>query len=100
MLARARGLEVREAPYSLDQWRSDAASGRLREVFACGTAAVLTAIGAVKTPSGRFKVANGEEGPLTRALRAQLTDIQRGRAADPHQWVHRLGASDDPQAGL
>src|SRR5215207_7324753 len=36
-LARRMGHEVREEPYSFDQWTADAASGRLREAFACGT---------------------------------------------------------------
>jgi branched-chain amino acid aminotransferase len=46
-LARDEGLAMREERYSLDQWREDAASGRLTEAFACGTAAVVTAIGKV-----------------------------------------------------
>ncbi len=36
-IARAQGLTVREEPYAIDQWRADAASGRLVEAFACGT---------------------------------------------------------------
>ena len=87
-LARARGIEVREQPYSLRQWRDDAASGRLREAFACGTAAVVAAIGVVKAPDGDFTVANGGEGRFTAELRAQLVDIQRARSDDPHGWVH------------
>ena len=37
---RRAGREVEERPVSFDEWRADAASGRLREAFACGTAAV------------------------------------------------------------
>ena len=44
-LARAQGIKVREEGYTIDQWRADAASGRLTEAFACGTAAVVTPIG-------------------------------------------------------
>jgi branched-chain amino acid aminotransferase len=87
-LARDQGAVVREEPYSLDQWRADAQSGALRETFACGTAAVLTPIGTVKTASGDFTIANGGPGVLTTELRARLSDIQRGRAADPHGWVY------------
>jgi branched-chain amino acid aminotransferase len=78
---------VREEPYSLDQWRADAASGRLREVFACGTAAVLTGIGTVRTASGDFTIGNGAEGETTEQLRNALIGIQRGRTADPYGWV-------------
>ncbi|HEY2751303.1 branched-chain amino acid aminotransferase [Phenylobacterium sp.] len=87
-LARARRLEVREEAYSIEQWREDAASGRLREVFACGTAAVIAAIGQVRSRQGDFTVGNGEEGELTGTLRAELTDIQRGRSEDTHGWTH------------
>jgi branched-chain amino acid aminotransferase len=89
-LAQARGLEVREAPYALDAWRDDSRSGRLREVFACGTAAVVAAIGQVKTPQGDFTIGDGQEGPLTASLRAELADIQRGRSGDPHGWTHQV----------
>jgi len=89
-LARHRGHQVIERPVSFDQWRDDAASGRLREVFACGTAAVVNPIGQVRWPGGEFAVADGAPGQVTMALREQLVDIQRGRAADPFGWVHRL----------
>src|SRR5207237_1321301 len=51
-LARREGRTVREERYSIEQWRADAASGKLREVFACGTAAVISAIGKIKSASG------------------------------------------------
>ncbi len=86
-LARARGLKVSEEPYSLPQWREDAAAGRLREVFACGTAAVVAAIGHVRSRDGDFAIGNGGEGALTVELRTELVDIQRGRSGDPYGWV-------------
>jgi branched-chain amino acid aminotransferase len=89
-LAREQGHEVREEPYSFDQWRADAASGRLREVFACGTAAVLTPVGTVRSTAGEFVIGDGGTGEVTGRLRRTLVDIQRGRAADPHGWVRRL----------
>ncbi|WP_349981860.1 branched-chain amino acid aminotransferase [Sphingomonas carotinifaciens] len=89
-LARDAGLTVREEPYALDQWRADAQSGRLVEAFACGTAAVVTPIGSVAEPAGRFTIGSGGPGQLTTKLREQLVAIQRGHAADPHQWLRRL----------
>jgi branched-chain amino acid aminotransferase len=87
-LARDQGLTVREEPYSIDQWRADAESGRLTEAFACGTAAVVTAIGTVRSAEGEFSIGGQSVGPVTQRLRSLLVDIQRGRAADPHGWVH------------
>jgi branched-chain amino acid aminotransferase len=90
VLGRDLGLDVREEPYSFDRWKADAASGRLREAFACGTAAVITPIGTVKSPDGEFTIADGGTGPVTERLRATLVDIQRGRTPDTHGWVHKV----------
>ena len=89
-LAKDMGVTVREEPYSLDQWRADAASGRVRETFACGTAAVLTPIGTVRSREGEFTIGNGGSGARTEEMRNALVAIQRGRAADSHGWVHRV----------
>ncbi|MFJ8577459.1 branched-chain amino acid aminotransferase [Micromonospora sp. NPDC093277] len=89
-LAAEAGRRVEERPVSIADWQADAASGRLREVFACGTAAVITPIGGVRFPDGEFLVGGGEPGRFTMALRQQLVDIQRGRAEDRHGWVQRV----------
>ncbi|ASW53951.1 branched-chain amino acid aminotransferase [Plantactinospora sp. KBS50] len=90
MLAGRDGRTVTERPFSLDEWRDGVASGRVREAFACGTAAVITPIGRVRTPDGDFTIGDGGPGEVTMGLRQQLIDIQRGRAEDPFGWVHRL----------
>ena len=90
-LARAEGLTVREAPYAIDQWKKDAESGRLTEAFACGTAAVVTPIGSVKSPDGTFRMGVGGPGQTTTRIKQRLVDIQRGVAPDPHGWVQRIG---------
>ena len=89
-LARDEGLEVREERYSLDQWRADAASGRLVESFACGTAAMVTPIGRVAGDDGEFTIGSGGPGQTTSRLRERLVAIQRGTAEDKHGWVKRL----------
>ena len=89
-LARDSGLAVREEPYSIEQWKADAESGRLTEAFACGTAAVVTSIGRVKGADGEFTIGGQSTGPLTLRLRSALVDIQRGNAPDPYGWVERV----------
>jgi branched-chain amino acid aminotransferase len=89
-LARDMGLGVEEKLYSFAQWKADAASGRLKEAFACGTAAVVAAIGQVRSQDGDFAISGGGEGPVTIRLREGLTAIQFGAQADRHGWVHRL----------
>ncbi|WP_349606517.1 MULTISPECIES: branched-chain amino acid aminotransferase [Cupriavidus] len=87
-LARREGLKVSETPYAFDAWQADANSGRVKETFACGTAAVVTAIGNVRHAGGEFTIGNGGEGEVTRRLRTLLTGIQRGKEPDTLGWVH------------
>ncbi|WP_051392974.1 branched-chain amino acid aminotransferase [Glycomyces arizonensis] len=89
-LASESGWEVRETDYALTRWRDDAESGALTEAFACGTAAVITPIGTVKSRKGEFTVAGGEAGKFTMQLRQAILDIQHGRAEDTHGWTTRI----------
>ena len=89
-IARAEGRVVREAPYSIEQWRADAASGRLRECFACGTAAVVSPIGKIKSAKGDFVIGEGEGGPVSEGLKARLVGIQRGQTNDEFGWVRKV----------
>ncbi|MBA3488003.1 MAG: branched-chain amino acid aminotransferase [Longispora sp.] len=89
-LAKEQGHGVIERPYSVDEWRTDAASGRLREVFACGTAATITPIGTLRSRQDEFLIADGGVGPVTKGLRTTLLDIQQGKQSDVHGWVRRI----------
>ena len=91
-LAADRGHTVERRKISLDEWREGVASGEIVEVFACGTAAVVVPIAELKGDG--FSIVSPVAGPdsLTLSLRAELTDIQYGRRADPHGWLTRLDA--------
>ncbi|MHB2205223.1 branched-chain amino acid aminotransferase [Methylobacterium sp. CM6257] len=89
-LAREAGLTVREEPYTIDAWRTDVREGRLTEAFACGTAAVITPIGTVKSREDSFTIGNGKAGPVAQRLRGMLVDIQRGTVKDTHGWFQKL----------
>ncbi|AZS43999.1 branched-chain amino acid aminotransferase [Microbacterium oleivorans] len=86
-LAEDRGHRVERRPVSLTEWRDGVASGDIVEVFACGTAAVVTPIGALMATD--FEDAQ-PTGTLALELRQHLTDIQYGRAEDVHGWLTRL----------
>ncbi|MBV8625472.1 MAG: branched-chain amino acid aminotransferase [Herbaspirillum sp.] len=90
-LARSLGIEAREEPYSIEQWEADARSGKLTEVFACGTAAVITPIRHIKRANSEFTIGAGQAGKTTLLLKNALLDIQQGRAEDKFGWVKRLG---------
>ena len=84
------GIPAEEASITVTEWRAGCESGELTEVFACGTAAVITPVGRVKGPSGEWAVGDGEPGPVTMRLREELLGIQYGHRPDPYGWVHKL----------
>ncbi len=89
-LGKDLGLEVEEGRISVEEWRAGCADGSITEVFACGTAAVITPVGAVKSARGSWPVGDGKPGAISMLLRQALVDIQRGAAPDAHGWMHRV----------
>lgn len=89
-LAADSGYPVEERKVSVEEWRKGAESGEISEVFACGTAAVITPVGWVKSAEGEFSIGGGEPGAVTMALRDTLTGIQRGTFADSHGWMRTV----------
>lgn len=84
------GIKAIERTITTDQWQRDAESGAMVETFACGTAAVITPVGTVKSKHGEFQINGGKTGDITMQLRNALTDIQRGEAPDTHRWKRVL----------
>jgi branched-chain amino acid aminotransferase len=82
------GHRVQERRISVDEWRDGVASGRVTEVFACGTAAVVTPVGRLKWRGG--ETGADETGPVTAEVRKALVDLQYGRAEDTFGWMHRV----------
>lgn len=89
-LATDRGYEVTEDAISVEQWQAGCKSGEITEVFACGTAAVITPIGEVFSNRTGWKIGDGHPGPVTQDLRSALLDIQTGVTSDTHGWLTTL----------
>jgi branched-chain amino acid aminotransferase len=87
------GYEVEEGRLNAADWEAACADGSLTEVFACGTAAVITPVGSVKSAHGSWQVSDGGPGETTMRLRQALVEIQRGAAPDRHGWLHRVPPS-------
>ncbi len=87
-LAGKLGHQVEERKLSIDEWRDGVTSGRIVEIFACGTAAVVTPVGALKWEGGEAPAPASTD--LTMRLRQALVDIQYGRAEDTFGWMHRV----------
>jgi branched-chain amino acid aminotransferase len=91
-LARDRGLNTEQRRVTIDEWREGVENGDITEVFACGTAAVITPIAQLKAKNFTIGSADATAGELTMSLRQELTDIQYGRLPDRHGWLTRLDA--------
>jgi branched-chain amino acid aminotransferase len=90
-LAECIGVKASEERISLEQWRKQSADGLFTEAFACGTAAAVTPIGRVDDGAGEgWRIGDGEMGPVTRAMRQALFDVQHGITADPGGWLRRV----------
>ncbi|MCF8605475.1 branched-chain amino acid aminotransferase [Gordonia sp. HY442] len=89
-LAADAGYAVEERKISTDELAADVRSGEITEVFACGTAAVITPVGRVLSDTDEYTVADGATGEVTMALRDTLTGLQRGLFADTHGWMTTL----------
>jgi branched-chain amino acid aminotransferase len=96
-IARDLGIRADEERVSVDEWQAGCASGQISEVFACGTAAVVTAVGTVCGAAGSWDVGDGKPGPVTTRLRDRLTGIHYGDLPDPHSWIHTI--TQVPTAG-
>lgn len=85
-----RGLTVERRRVGIDEIREGVASGDIVEMFACGTAAVVTPIAQFKAEGFTIGDADAPAGELTMSLREELTGIQYGRRPDTHGWLTRL----------
>ena len=86
-VARDLGYETEEVMLSVDDWKNGIESGEITETFACGTAAVVSPIGAAKSKWGTWVTGDGNPGPITMKIRETLLGIQHGQVPDKYNWV-------------
>jgi len=87
-LAGKMGHQVEERRFSIDEWREGVTSGEISEIFACGTAAVVTPVGELKWEGGSAPAPASTD--LTFRIRQALVDVQFGRAEDTFGWMHKI----------
>ena len=87
-LAGKLGHQVEERKFSIDEWREGVTSGAITEIFACGTAAVVTPVGSLKWNGGEVPAPASTE--LTMRIREALVGVQFGRADDTFGWMHKV----------
>jgi branched-chain amino acid aminotransferase len=81
------GYKVDEVMLSVDDWRDGVTSGEITEIFACGTAAVVSPVGQAKSAMGTWVTGDGQPGTITMQIRNHLLGIQHGTIADKHHWM-------------
>ena len=84
------GYEVEERRISAEELFEAARSGALEEAWGTGTAAVVSPIGELAMGDEKVTVSNNQIGAVTQKLYDELTGIQWGRVADPHNWIMKL----------
>jgi branched-chain amino acid aminotransferase len=84
------GLTVVERPISIEEVVDGCKGGSLKEMFATGTAAVISPVGLICYKGEDFQVANGQTGEMSKKLYDEITGIQYGRREDPFGWRYRL----------
>jgi len=87
-LAGKLGYQVEERKFAIEEWKAGVASGEITEIFACGTAAVVTPVGELVWEGG--SVPSLPAGTVAADLRKALVDIQFGRAEDSFGWMRRI----------
>ncbi len=89
-LASHWGMNAVERPISIEEVIEGCKSGSLKEMFATGTAAVISPVGLICFKGEDFKIAEGQTGELSRRFYDEITGIQYGRREDPFGWRLRI----------
>ena len=89
-LLRDWGFAAHERPIGMEELIAAHRSGKLREVFGCGTAAVITPVGTLGWKGEDMVINNGEPGEIAARLFDAITGVQSGREPDKHGWMTTL----------
>lgn len=81
---------VVERKVKLEEIRAGIESGRLKEVFGTGTAAVISPVGELAAKNWKLTINNNEIGPVSRFLYDELVGIQNGTKVDKFEWLHKV----------
>ncbi len=89
-LCKDYGYSVNERQISIDEVVEGIHTGKVLEMFGCGTAAIIAPVGSLWYKNQPNQIANGKTGKLTQQLFDDLIGIQSGEREDPHGWVVSL----------
>jgi len=84
------GLKVTERPISIEEILAAQADGSLTEMFASGTAAVVSPVGLLHYKGCDYPIGQGKAGSRTERFYRDIMDIQYGRKDDPFHWRMKI----------
>jgi branched-chain amino acid aminotransferase len=91
-LLRDWGFHANERSIGMEELIAAHRAGTLREVFGCGTAAVITPVGALGWKGEDIVINDGQPGEISQRLFDAITGVQSGREPDAHGWMTTLDA--------
>lgn len=86
-ILQSMGYKVTERKISIDELHEAHKTGRLKEAFGSGTAAVISPIGELKYKDDIMLINNGITGPVSLKLYEELTGIQWAKIEDKRDWT-------------
>ena len=89
-IARDWDIKLTERPITIEEVVEGCSSLRVKEVFATGTATVISPVGRLAYNGAEVRIANGETGELSTKLYEEITGIQYGRKEDRFGWRVRV----------
>jgi len=89
-LAAHWGIEVNERQISIDEVIETAGSGEMKEMFASGTAAVISPVGEISYRDRSYRISDGKVGEWAKNLYDEILGVQYGEREDIFGWVRHL----------
>ena len=86
-LAPELGYTSTEERLDIHEVLSDIESGKITEVFGCGTAAVISPVGILSLKGTEHVINQNRPGPVSKHLYDELTGIQYGTREDRFGWA-------------
>jgi len=84
------GIKVTERPISIDEVIETVQSGEMKEVFASGTAAVISPVGEISYRDRMYRISEGRVGVWAQELYDEILGIQYGEREDIFGWIRHL----------
>ena len=83
------GIEVEERDVTVSELISEFKSGNLKEVFGCGTAAVIASISSFGFKDDKFEIKEVENS-YANSIKTTIVNIQQNLSEDSHGWRHKV----------